>query len=133
MKRACPYCGVSLSHAPGPSCSRASKHDRDLDVNAKTTHTPGPWRADHVGFGTVYGKGEQVVCLMKRAHSTEEHHQREADTRLIAAAPDMLEALRDERDAIRIWRKVVSNRDVLEGFAISESKILLAIAKAEGQ
>ena len=28
-RKACPYCGVSLSDAPEPSCSRSSAHDKD--------------------------------------------------------------------------------------------------------
>jgi hypothetical protein len=65
----------------------------------------------------------------------------EADALLLHAAPDLLAALRDELDAIRIWRKALVNGreretsklDVMLGIDISETKILAAIAKAEGQ
>ena len=58
----------------------------------------------------------------------------DAEARLIAAAPDLLAVLRDELDAIRIWRKALihTHKDVRDGIDISETKILIAIAKAEG-
>jgi hypothetical protein len=53
------------------------------------------------------------------------------------AAPRMLEVLKDELSAIRIWRQAFVPKfdcifeDVLSGFNISESKIEIVIAKAD--
>jgi hypothetical protein len=55
-------------------------------------HTPGPW---HVGFKPgpiVYGsQGEQVANLFEPLIDTEEN---KANARLIASAPDLLNALK---------------------------------------
>ena len=50
------------------------------------THTPGPWHA--VDNGVVYSDGATAVCLLSNTAS-------DADARLIAAAPELLEALRN--------------------------------------
>jgi hypothetical protein len=74
------------------------------------TYTPGPWEAvsDHTGFIFV-GSGSGDICEVT---STDDL----ADARLIAAAPEMLEALKAVTVAIKIepvlsasqpWRELV--------------------------
>lgn len=58
-------------------------------------HTPGPWFVDEEqGSGLVYSKCEEdcpvIVTLPRTCHSTKWH-----DARLIAAAPKLLEALKE--------------------------------------
>jgi len=54
-----------------------------------TKHTPGPWRLRELIDSTlaVYGSGEYDIVFPKR------NAPRDADALLIAAAPEMLEAL----------------------------------------
>jgi len=90
-------------------------------------HTPGPW---HAFFKAKY---DEWHVLIPMADSTmrfalfddgvrSEHP--EADARLIAAAPDLLEALHEARQCLLVWSPVDA--------AIFE-KIDAAIAKAEGR
>lgn len=54
-------------------------------------HTPGPWETSHDGHGGIYvgdKNGRQVGFVSLRS-------EQEANARLIAAAPELLEALRD--------------------------------------
>jgi hypothetical protein len=57
-----------------------------------SAHTPGPWRlTDERGSRWVQSEIEDVVC---RVFSSGGKARYEADSRLIAAAPDLLAALR---------------------------------------
>jgi hypothetical protein len=61
----------------------------------KTEHTPGPWEAFGPVKFTVYGgdpKRRIAVIDYTQGQPTEQH---DADARLIAAAPELLDALRD--------------------------------------
>jgi hypothetical protein len=54
-------------------------------------HTPGPWNYDRSGYSLYVNSGREVVTALlmdgKRLETSE------ANARLIAAAPDLLEAL----------------------------------------
>ena len=90
-------------------------------------HTPGPWT--HEGQGDItgiedngFGRGPVDVCSVY-LRAVEGRH--EANARLIAAAPDLLEALE---------RLVSAARDVGHGYmdqAIDNAES--AIAKARGE
>jgi hypothetical protein len=90
-----------------------------------TKHTPGPWAAAPTDGGfAVYeddgeGNGDHIQCIPG-------HPRGEANARLIAAAPELLSALRD-----MVQREAYLYPD-------SESNVILdaaraAIAKATGQ
>jgi hypothetical protein len=84
-------------------------------TTTKAAHTPGPWEEK---FGGVYIISETG----KRCMSTHEiplymKQIREANARLIAAAPEMLEALES---------------CVTHGYYGSQDKVLAAIQKARG-
>ena len=72
-------------------------------MNAETKHTPGPWsRAPYINshaqsLTVVDVEGSEVATV--RGWDGDGDH-READAHLIAAAPDLLEALRDVTDAL---------------------------------
>jgi len=55
-------------------------------------HTPGPWNYDRSGYSLYVNSGRELVTALsmdgKRLETSE------ANARLIAAAPDMLDALR---------------------------------------
>ena len=84
-------------------------------------HTPGPWAARRMhtgGFDIMDPRNRDVVTVYGGGVETE---SREANARLIAAAPDLLEAL----------KSLVAN--LAEGDFISETRIdaaRAAIAKA---
>lgn len=85
-------------------------------------HTPGPWRIGDAGQ-TVYGakaEGEfpKVVADTSKSMTVGE---RRANARLIAAAPELLEALRDLQAQCQKWAPT-----------IDQSRARAAIAKAEG-
>lgn len=73
-----------------------------VEVSAPATHTPGPWETKRAAtpeafpqFG-VYaenGNGHDLAHVV--SHGTARHAETEANARLIAAAPEMLEALRN--------------------------------------
>ncbi len=62
-----------------------------------TTHTPGPWTASQYlddGRWGVVTQGNGIVVSL-RSRSPSEATLSEADARLIAAAPELLQAARD--------------------------------------
>lgn len=67
---------------------------------ATTSHTPGPWGVAHVGKSLEgnYGAGFAVPCVIATNGATVAELMRSdsamANARLIAAAPDLLAALR---------------------------------------
>lgn len=104
-------------------------------------HTPGPWQAD---LGEAFhireqdgGRVAQLVFTNGRHGMKGRRNGNEvaANARLIAAAPDLLEALEEIRDIL--WsRPDISDRlRPLMGFAeeATNQKAARAIAKARGQ
>lgn len=83
--------------------------------------TPGPWEVKQRANGTVcVGR---VGLSIADGGVTDTWAQKPADARLIAAAPDMLEAL---KAALSVVQSACCAPDV-------EDKIHAAIAKAEGR
>ncbi|HEJ3436103.1 TPA: hypothetical protein SL386_001658 [Pseudomonas aeruginosa] len=105
-------------------------------------HTPGPWGQDK--WGSLQTEGGQDVLLRGittiSAGSDERIAEAEANTRLIAAAPELLEACQSfSRLHGRLWDVVepsgsgfLSPESVKEYDAIHEL-MTTAIAKATGQ
>lgn len=56
-------------------------------------HTPGPWRAATRGWGWQVMAGEAFICEDHGFETKIGDEERSANARLIAAAPDMLDAL----------------------------------------
>jgi hypothetical protein len=98
--------------------------------------TPGPW---HVKRGDVMNSMETVMVARAwgpagRAQETEKEH--EANARLIAAAPDLLAALREVERRLDRWAKVgiergPSGRD--SDWPTLVTQICDAINRAEGR
>lgn len=62
-------------------------------MKTKTHHTPGPWKA---GTGWVLGPANQAKpAICYKTSTPNSLDQDEANLRLIAAAPDLLAALKD--------------------------------------
>ena len=74
---------------------------------ANSKHTAGPWNADNLGRYVIQPARNELVCdLAKhkpgRADRRPFDSQRLANARLIAAAPDLLEALRASAHALSV-------------------------------
>jgi len=70
-----------------------------LQEATSTTHTPGPWTAQHLhvvarGCGDLKADGYNDHCIVERVDGRSKD-EAIANAVLIAAAPEMLEALRD--------------------------------------
>lgn len=57
--------------------------------------TDPPWRIQCARRGIIYGPNDEHICTVPKANSNYPAHQREADLRLIAHAPEILAALRE--------------------------------------
>lgn len=62
----------------------------------KTKHTPGPWSVNHTGkhpeYDFVYSANNDTVCQLFNVNE-EDFKNRKANAILIAAAPELLDAL----------------------------------------
>lgn len=98
----------------------------------KIHHTPGPWT---IAQGSVHlwikdDAGETVLALHR-----ENNKDAEANARLIAASPDLLECV---RGFVESWGKEVDNDEPMQGSDVVEwvsgamLEFRLALAKATG-
>lgn len=111
-------------------------------------HTPGPWRLgadlihvhpywiDEGGNSTSEnfhrnGYAKTIATVGKEYGDWRDISQQVADTRLIAAAPELLEALRECHDIMHHCTAVLSDSDCA-AVAGTMSKACEAIAKAQG-
>ena len=100
-----------------------------------SAHTPGPWRiADDVypSFLKVDGPSFKLSVVMWATDLDESDYQsRLADLRLIAAAPELLEALIDVVAIAQLdkWDQAVSGRQSF----LWNAKVAIAKAKGETQ
>lgn len=99
-------------------------------------HTPGPWKAD-IGttFVAVHTKGNKKTVHIN-TNPEKGRDEAEANVHLIAAAPEMLEALGDARDAL--GHAIYSLKDdpsFVTSIAVkyAEEKVRAAIKKARGE
>ena len=96
-------------------------------------HTPGPWKFEELtaqdGDGYILTEGDEVV-IVHHGGAYSKGLQRDevlANARLIAAAPDLLEALEDAREELE-WYETE-----LAGECYNNPKLNAAIAKARGE
>lgn len=96
--------------------------------------TPGPWKAYNADGGRIFknwkvgGKTDRIadICELGSSEMTV------ANARLIAAAPELVTALKDELGALTIWGSAsgLDFNDIQEGIKISRSKIFAALKLA---
>lgn len=95
-----------------------------------TKHTPAPW----IAHPSPESDGKYHVFNGDGDYLTLDDDVHEANARLIAAAPELLEALQEAYKEIRAWRDGLNHVDMNKAKVgakyIYESKILDAIAKA---
>lgn len=92
-----------------------------------SNHTPGPWKANFAISGSVYifGGDRNFVCVF---NEWRDEANQEANARLIAAAPDLLEVL--EKLLFMCQRQENFNDD---GDGCMFERASAAIAKARGE
>lgn len=97
-----------------------------------TAHTPGPWEVaylDHAEQRVVRAEHYEVcTCWHHSVGSIEK--EMEANARLIAAAPELMEALKEVMSWTRNWDVQFLEDDE---WPETEEKVRAAIAKAEGR
>ena len=107
------------------------------------SHTPGPWTvhddflqliAIHCGFD-IDAKQAVQVCLMDYSTANIDPKANEANARLIAAAPDLLAALKKYADFVReSGRAEKFDREAFVNNMLHATDLArAAIAKAEGR
>jgi hypothetical protein len=100
-----------------------------------TTYTPGPWTAkqdqDSTGATTIRANGINICFLSyyNKGVKTLDPYEVEANARLIAAAPELLEALQNLVQFVE-WREDFIVEDHKEGEDNQYSEALTAIQKA---
>lgn len=101
---------------------------RERPGDTMSTYTPGPWMVRHRQHGCIYiGSERSLVAITSMGvdGENEDEQVREADARLIAAAPELLEAL-------KLCERALEIRDTeAEMHAAKEARRI--IAKAEGR
>ena len=97
----------------------------------KTQHTPGPWRMGKRAYDrAIYGQqGAEVASMLDLFHTPAESL---ANARLIAAAPDLLEALSYIEAVCRAKGGSINSTVDLADCREFASIARAAIAKAEG-
>ena len=97
----------------------------------ETKHTPGPWKAVGLTVCQVPPGGREIIF---GAHNTRsgDKDERQANARLIAAAPELLEALR-EFVSLMPSAEGLGGHAPIGAFQIVADLARAAIAKAEGR
>jgi hypothetical protein len=103
-------------------------------------HTPGPWAPDSWGDDEydVYTAGtDKLICSLAQSYDEETgqglNANIEADARLIAAAPELLNALRQAKDElIVLYEKAYPNDETDNETTQIIDRAIAVIAQAEG-
>ena len=98
-------------------------------MTEQAKHTPGPWKVVGKSIKSEIGRDQSTIARIDSRGKFLPGYD-EANARLIAAAPDLLEALKTCRDALRDHVQY-DNGESLErdGFVAATT----AIGKAEGE
>ena len=92
-------------------------------------HTPGPWEINERHGGVIYIEGVgNTVAICHDDGFDIDHAEAEANARLIAAAPQVLEALELADELID--QLIIDNTD---NYVEERAKIRAAIAAAKGE
>lgn len=99
----------------------------------ETKHTPGPWE-----FEERHSSGFPLLCLYAADnknpfHGARSDAEKNANTRLIAAAPELLEALRDTASMLQSACIVITDKESRQMALETVAEAFAAIAKATGE
>lgn len=101
------------------------------------THTPGPWSCDYGDFAAYCETGAEVCEVTKGNHDDGTKipdDEMEANLRLVAAAPELLAALRAAKDQlISLYEQLYPDDESDNETTAAIDEALAAIAKAEGR
>ncbi len=114
-------------------------------MTKQTQHTPGPWEVATDGATVLAGQFDEFVadCQSDGYNAESAYDQDRANARLIAAAPELLEACRNSLNAL--WAKGANHtgeqypneEDVTRYLSPQDKKLFVelkqAIAKAKGE
>lgn len=109
-------------------------------IEKETTFTPGPWvcievrtscgRAFRIGKGEMIEGGPSGGCIIYDDYGHGKN-ERESNARLIAAAPELYEALQSCVTQMRVW--VAINGDLIGALQQNIDAAESALAKARGE
>jgi hypothetical protein len=105
---------------------------RGFEMNNGTQHTPGPWTVGTKHPGRVFSQHFNVAFTTIPQDEGTETEEEKANARLIAAAPEMLKALKFISDALRDspdFKEYATTSDGDQFHPLSLARA--AIAKAE--
>jgi hypothetical protein len=99
-------------------------------------HAPGPWsvvQGYYPSFKDVIGPSFKISAVMWATDLTDDdYHKRIADLNLIAAAPDLLDALKTSKLFVEAMIEDQRCGDMFTAAALMLDKINYVINKAEG-
>ena len=108
-------------------------------MTTKQMHTPGPWRIHSKDPAFAYIEGNDALDgktgIVARVLLTGDDFS-EANANLIAAAPELLEALRHAETALIVTAGLTDEsgtKIIKDGYGYELKQIRAAIAKAEGR
>lgn len=106
-------------------------------MSTQAKHTPGPWSAVSYVNGKIALEDDQglgTIALVDTVHTIKDPREQEANARLIASAPELLEALELAAQALQSCYEVDSypaNGGTEQDKALATARA--AIAKAKGE
>lgn len=103
-----------------------------ISSHPSPAHTPGPWYADLVDLIIYHGKSEKIAVVHQQIEPTEDSDVTSANARLIAAAPELLEAL-DCLLRQTVDMDLAHGIELTEGERDARQKAIAAIAKTRGR
>ena len=93
---------------------------------SKVKHTPGPWETINLNVYHNYPTRQKVAdCFVKKPFGVYDGGECEANARLIAAAPELLEAC---KSALALIQISTDYKDMS-----TAKELMAAIARAEGE
>lgn len=98
-----------------------------------TQHTPGPWEARHWGAADHEMEDGETAFIVTAAESSGLLSRSNADARLIAAAPDLLAALKALLPVAEAFERQASKGAGGRRGGAVFAAVRAAIAKAEGR
>ncbi len=92
-------------------------------------HTPAPWRVNFKKFSEIKAENGALIATANNLNGLE---NLQANARLIAAAPELLKALKETTAALKAaWDSRILPADAISGEIVRQN--IAAIAKAEVQ
>ena len=121
---------MQLLHYLTRAVIKPRKQKKGIIMTNTTQHTPGPWINNHQG---AIEARDMVICRVMDGYTTPTIKEAIANARLIAAAPELLEALKALSGLEVKGHALIDRLQFSETGRTLAKKIVEAIAKAEGK